>query len=64
MCWEASSITVFEKFLRYWEQKINNFVEVLVKKTAHAQQGYHTRKSRKTLYGETVYGESSVKVSR
>ena len=45
---EASSITVFEKFSQYWEQKLTIFVDVLLEKTEDAQLGYHTRKSRKT----------------
>ena len=32
----------------YWEQKVIIFVDVLLKKAAHAQPGYHTRKSLKT----------------
>ena len=32
----------------YWEQKVIIFVDVLLKKAAHAQLGYHTRKSLKT----------------
>ena len=32
----------------YWEQKVLIFVDVLLKKAAHAQPGYHTRKSLKT----------------
>ena len=32
----------------YWEQKVIIFVDVLLKKAAHAQTGYHTRKSLKT----------------
>ena len=31
-----------------WEQKLTIFVDVLREKTAYAQLGYHTRKSRKT----------------
>ena len=59
---ETSNITVFGKFSRYWEQKLTIFVDVLFEKTAHAQLMYHTRKSWKL--DKTVYGESSVKVSR
>ena len=32
----------------YWEQKVIIFVDVLLKKAAHVQPGYHTRKSLKT----------------
>ena len=39
---------VFGKFSWYWEQKLTFFVDVLLKKTAHAQLGYHARKSQKT----------------
>ena len=45
---ETSSIVIFEKFSRYWEQKLTIFVDTLPEKTAHAQLGYHTRKLRKT----------------
>ena len=45
---ETSRITVFEKFSRYWEEKLTIFVDILLEKTAHAQLGCHTRKSRKT----------------
>ena len=58
---ETSSITVFENVSQYWE-KIKNFVDILLKKTAHVQQGT-VRESHGTL-DETVYGESSVKLSR
>ena len=44
---ETRSITIFEKFSRYWKQKLTIFVDVLLKKTAHVQLGYHARKSRK-----------------
>ena len=45
---ETGSITIFEKFSQYWEQKLTIFVDALPEKTAHAQLGYHTRKSQKT----------------
>ena len=41
---ETSSITRFEKFSRYWEQKLTFFINVLLEKTTHAQLGYHTKK--------------------
>ena len=49
---------IFEKFSRYWEQKLTIFVDVLLEKTEHTQLRYHTRKSRKL--DKTVYGESSM----
>ena len=57
---ETSCIRVFGTFSRYWEQKVIIFVDVLLKKTRHAHQGYHTRKSQKAC--KIMYGESSVKV--
>ena len=43
---ETSSITGFENFFMVLGTKINNFVDVLLKKTAHAQLGCNIRKSR------------------
>ena len=45
------------------ETKNNNFVDVLLKKTVHTQLGYTILESHRKL-DKTVYGESSVKVSR
>ena len=58
MCREASSITVFEKFSRYGT-KINNFVDILLKKTVHVQLGHHIESHGRL--DKTVYSESSVR---
>ena len=40
---ETSNISIWKTFV-----VLEIFVDVLLEKTAHAQLGYHTRKSRKT----------------
>ena len=53
---------VFGKLSRYWEQKLTIFVDILLEKTAHAQMDTIQESHRRL--DKTVYGESSVKVSR
>ena len=62
MCREASSITVFEKFSRYWEQKLAILLTSCSKRL-HMRNWDTILESHGRL-DKTVYGESSVKVSR
>ena len=55
---------VFWKFSWYWEQKLTIFVNLLLKKTAHVQLGYHNWDTNweYTLTPLSLYSESGVKV--
>ena len=56
---EASSITVFEKFSQYWEQKLTNLL-TFCSKRLHMRNWDTILESHGSL-DKTVYGESSVK---
>ena len=43
----VSGITEFRPLSQYWEETLTIFGDVLIKNTAHAELGHHTRKSRK-----------------
>ena len=62
MCREASSITAFEKFLRYWEQKLTILLTSCSKKLR--MHNWDTILESHVRLDKTVFGESSVKVSR
>ena len=58
---EASSITVFEKFSQYWEQKLTILLMSCLKRL-HMCNWDTILESHRRL-DKTVYSESSVKVS-
>ena len=62
MCREASSITIFEKFPRYWEQKLTILLTSCSKRLR--MRNWDTILESHETLDKTVYGESSVKVSR
>ena len=59
---EASSITVFEKFSQYWEQKLTILLTSCSKRLRI--RNWDTILESHGRLDKTVYGESSVKVSR
>ena len=54
---ETSYCMVFGAISQYWEQKLRIFDDVLLEETAHAQLGYHTRKSLKAWKNSVQWGK-------
>ena len=59
---QTSSITVFENFLRYWKQKLTILLTSCSKRLR--MRNWDTKLESHGRLDKTVYGESSVQVSR